>query len=164
LEGEEPGYNVFNLLGAENRLATPGRRHALCWIHDAIRWHQGLRVDAARIVDPQAQRRLIEPAANSGKRRREIALLMGVADWRAVAQKAKPPLAIGHQRASAGGIAGLQIGRTLQPFPGNLLLRISLADPCMLGKGARHGCVEEQRGKPTPYHTAGDTGRDHVYG
>jgi hypothetical protein len=113
-------------------------------------------------VDPQAQRRLIEPAANSGKRRREIALLVGVADWRAVAQEAKPPLAIGHQRASAGGIAGLQIGRTLQTLSGNLLLRTGLADPCMLGKGARHCCVQQQCGNPAPHGTVEDTGQGHV--
>jgi hypothetical protein len=134
----------------------------LRWIHYPIGWHQGLRVDQAGIVDPQTQRRPIEPATDSSEGRRKIALLIGVAEWRTVAQQAKPPLAIGHQRAAAGGIARLQSGRTLQPFVGNRLLRIDPDDPCMLGKGARHCCVQQQCGNPAPQGTVEDTGQGHV--
>lgn len=181
MEGEEPGYNVFNLLGAENRLATPGRRHALCWIHDAIRWHQGLRVDAARIVDPQAQRRRIQPAADSREWRRKIALLIGVADRCTVAQEAKPPLSVGCQRAAAGRIAGMHTGPTLEPYLGNRLLRSgflrwrmvcgsascknrlrsTLAGRGILGESARGCRVENQGNKADARGAKADTGRGH---
>src|SRR5512144_1472444 len=53
LQRRQKGHHVLDLLRAQDGLATPGRRHARQLLASMIRRHDRLRIDPARIDDPE---------------------------------------------------------------------------------------------------------------
>src|SRR5206468_11155422 len=78
----------LELFGRQDRLAAPQRPDAIKAVDAIIGRHDGLRIEAGRVHQPEPKLALGRAAAGTGKIRRQVALELLLGKWAAVAEDA----------------------------------------------------------------------------
>src|SRR5258708_31954042 len=98
-------HDIFDLLRGEDRLAAPIQTHAIQSVDPVIGWHDGCRIEARGVDQPEPKLADGRTAAGAGQARRQIALELGFRERSGVAENAGAG-AVKHQCAAAGSVTG----------------------------------------------------------
>ena len=103
----QPSHHILDLLGLQHRLTGPGPANADQARSAAVRWHETVRVESARVQQALAQPGSRETPADAGQIGCQIALEALFGYRCRMAQQAQAGGAAGNQRAATRRIAGL---------------------------------------------------------